>query len=941
MSTVARLSRGQSLLRSAMAATVLVVAGVMFALGSNQASAAPLAGTTIGNQAAASYTDASSIPRNVTSNTVNTVVQQVASFTLTASQTKTSAPSSPISFSHTITNTGNGPDSFNLAVTNNVGDNFDLSGLAVYADTNCDGVAEGVITSVGPLAAFTGAACVVVQGTVPAVLAGNQALITLTGTSVFNNTVTQSNTDTVNVTGNAVVNITGKAISAPSGNPGTGPYTYTITFTNTGAATAQNVIIGDVVPAGMTYAAGSGRWSGTGATVLTDANNADNQSGIIYDYNVTTAGAVTAVIASLAPNTTQTLTFQVNVPISTPPGVINNTARLCYTDNTTGGVQVPLTCSAANVTTTGSVSNTVPFTVNQLASVVANNHNNSTANGAPDNTVTVASAAQGATVSFDNYIWNLGNGADSFTITVSPGAPAFPAGTTFQLFQQDGVTPLVGNTTPSIPASNTGTCSPANATTNGFVQDGVGRCGYRVVLRATLPGAATGGPFNVIKTATSVFNNTVSDPVTDSLTAITSSTVDLRNGAANTLGTGIGPEASPVTTNTVNPGSSTTFVLKVNNTVGPADTYNLAASTDNTFATTVLPAGWTVTFRADGGVGDCTTTGAVISNTGVVNSGANVTVCATIAVPANAAAAAAPGTSIFFRALSPSTGVLDRKHDAVIVNTVRNITFTANNSGQVFPGGSVVYTHTITNNGNVVEGAAAAPAAGSVGLAGVMSGATASWAFAVYWDKNNDGVLDAGDPAITDLSVLTGGTGGASTAAGLDPGESARLFVRVTAPAGAAIGDTNVVTLTATTTGTINTVAAPPAVAVTDTTQVISGQVRLTKTQALDANCDGVPDGPFVQTPITTGAIPGACIRYSILIENQGTATVTTLIVSDATPANTTYHTGGGTAPAAVTGAGNSVTAPANGATGTIQATIPTLVAGASQTLTFGVRIDP
>jgi trimeric autotransporter adhesin len=933
MSTVARLNKGRSLSRNLMAALMLLVAGVIYALGNN-AFAAPLAGTTIGNQAAATYTDASSIPRTATSNTVNTVVQQVASFTLTAPQTRNSAPSAPVSFSHTITNTGNGPDTISLASANLGGDNFDLGGLSIFADANCDGTADNAtpIASVGPLAAFTGATCVVLQGTVPAVLAGNQALVSITGTSVFNGTVTQSNTDTVNVTGNAVVNITGKTISAPSGNPGSGPYTYTITFTNTGAATAQNVIIGDIVPAGMTYAAGSGRWSVSGATALGDGAGGD-PAGITYDFNVTTAGVVTATIATLAPNATQTVTFQVNVPVTTPPGVINNTARLCYTDNTTGGVQVPAGCTAANVTTTGQVSNTVPFTVNQLASVVANSRNNSTANAAgADNTVTVASAAQGATVSFDNYIWNLGNGADSFTIALS--GSTFPVGTTFQLFQQDGVTPLVGSTTPSIPASNTGTCSPANAATNGFVQDGVARCGYRVVLRATLPGASTGGPFSVVKTATSVFNGAVSDPVTDTLTVITASAVDLRNGAANTLGTGAGPEGAPVTTNSANPGTTTTFTLKVNNTVGPADTFNLAASTDNSFATIVLPAGWTVTFRADGGVGDCSTTGAVITNTGVVNSASVVTVCAIVSVPVNAVASPSPGTSVFFRVLSPTTGVLDRKHDAVIVNTVRNVTFTANNTGQVFPGGSVVYTHTIANAGNVVEGATA----GQIVLSQLMSGVTAGWAAGVFWDRNNDGTLDGGDPAITDLSALTGGTGGASTAAGLDPGESARIFVRVTAPAGANIGDTNVVTLTATITGAINGVAAPAAVAVTDTTQVIAGQVRLDKTQALDANCDGIADTAFSTANITTGAIPGACIRYQIVITNQGTAAVSGLVVSDATPANTTYHI---LVPAAVTGAGNTVTAPAGGATGTVQATIPTLAAGASQTLTFGVRIDP
>ncbi len=931
MSTVAQLSQKWGGLRSGIVAALLLITVAMFAMSGQSAHAAPLAGTTIGNQAAATYTDGSAISRTATSNTVNTVVQQVASFTLTATQSKTSAPAAPVSFSHTITNTGNGPDSFNLVVTNNGGDNFDLTGLTILADTNCDGIGEAAITSVGPLAAFTGSACVVVQGNVPGTATSTQqSLVTITATSVFNGAVTQFNVDTTIVTGNAVVNITGKSISAPSGNPGTGPYTYTITFTNTGAATAQNVIIADVIPVGMTYGLNSGRWSGSGVTPLTDAGGAGDPAGITYDHNVTNAGAITAVIASIAPNVTQNITFQVNVPLSTPPGVINNTARLCYTDNTTGGVQVPATCSAANVTTTGTASNTVPFTVNQLA-VVRANASATDSSGAASDTVTVASAPQGGTVTFNNYIWNLGNGPDSFVITTS--GSTFPVGTTFQLFQQDGVTPLVGSTTPSIPASETAAACTAG---NGFAEDTTNnRCGYRVVLRATLPGGASGGgAYNIVKTATSTFNAAVFDPVTDSLTTIIGSTVDLRNGAANTLGTGAGPEGAPVTTNTVNPGASTTFVLKINNTAGPADTYNLAASTDNSFATLVLPAGWTVTFRADGGAGDCSTTGAIVSNTGVVNTVSNVTVCAIVAVPANSAASPAPGTSLFFRALSPTTSVVDRKHDAVIVNTVRNIVFTPNNTGQVFPGGTVVYTHTVTNSGNVIEG----DTAGEVTFASVMSGATTSWATSLYWDRNNDGVLDGGDPVISDLSALTGGTGGASTAAGLDPGETARFFVRVNAPISANLGDNNVVTTTATVVGVVNTIAAPVVAPVTDSTTVISGQVRLEKQQALDANCDGVADTAFSIAPITTGAIPGACIRYRITIENQGTSAVTTLVVSDATPANTTYHI---TVAAAITGAGNSVTAPAGGATGTVQATIPTLAAGVTQFLTFGVRIDP
>ena len=51
--------------------------------------AAPLAGTSIGNQASASYVDQASVTRNVTSNLVTTIVQQVAALTLQQNLSKT------------------------------------------------------------------------------------------------------------------------------------------------------------------------------------------------------------------------------------------------------------------------------------------------------------------------------------------------------------------------------------------------------------------------------------------------------------------------------------------------------------------------------------------------------------------------------------------------------------------------------------------------------------------------------------------------------------------------------------------------------------------------------------------------------------------------------------------------------------------------------------
>jgi trimeric autotransporter adhesin len=908
------------------------------ALASAAVFAAPPAGTNIGNQAAATYTDASAISRTATSNTVNTIVQQVAAFTLTSPQTKPSAPGQPITFAHTINNTGNGTDTFNLTVANNTGDNFDLSTVQIFADSNCDGIADNAtpITSVGPLAAGA-SSCVVIQGVVPGTAtAAQSASLTLSGASTFTPAVTQTNVDTVNVSGNAVVNIT-KAVSSPSGNAGSGPFTYTITYTNTGNATATNVVIADLVPAGLTYVPGSARWSGSGATALTDGAAPADPAGIAFDYSVTAAGVTTAVITSVPSNGSGNLTFQVNVPTTQAPGVINNTAKLCYND---GAAQAPVGCTPANTSTTGTSSNTVPFTVNQVAGV--------NGNGSPTDSVTavnpppVAAAAQGSTVSFDNFVWNRGNGPDTFNMTVAAlgtAANTFPAGTSFQLFKSDGVTPLIDTNsdgisdTGVIPASNTASCTVAN----GFVADSANsRCGYKVVLKATLPAGAVGaGPFAVTKTATSVFNPAVSDSMIDSLSAITSSTVDLRNGAANTAGTGNGPEATPVTTQSVVPGASTTFILKANNTSGVADNYNLAASTDQNFAAITLPAGWTVTFRADGGTGDCTALGSTMTNTGTVPAGGVVTVCAVVSIPANAAASPAPGQNVYFRVQSPTSGAVDRKTDAVIVTTVRSVTLTTVNSGQVFPGGSVVYTHQLTNNGNVLEG----DTAGEVILSNVMSGAVSGWSTIIYWDRNNDGVLDAADPIVTDAAQLVAGTNGTSTAAGLTPGETVRLFTKVIAPNSATTGAVNTSTTTVTVNGVVNGVAAPAALSTTDTTTVIAGQVRLIKEQALDANCDGTPEGAFAQSNITTGAIPGACIRYRITATNDGTANVASLVVSDATPANTVYSTGGGAAAAATTV--GTITAPANGTTGTVQATIGTLAPNQSAVVTFGVRINP
>ena len=840
----------------------LLLMSFLMSLGSAHA-AAPLAGTSIGNQAAATYVDGSNVTRTVTSNIVSTIVQQVAALTLQQDLSKTVTAGSQVSYPLTLTNTGNGSDSYALSST--MSGAFTFGSVTFYADANGDGVADNTtpVTNSGVLTPGSVFRFVVVGNVPTTATSGQVDSLIVTATSGFNVSVLASVTDTTTVTSNAVINVN-KSMSAVSGASPSSGYTVTLAYSNTGNTAASGITLADALPAGMSYVAGSGRWSVTGATVLTDATGDTQGTGPTINYSVS-GGTVTGIVNTVAAGQSGTLTFQVNINAGLSSGQMNNTATFGYND----GVSA---IAAANT-------NTFVFTVNQTASVSFTGQ-------------TVASATQGSTISYNNILTNSGNSVDSFDITVGTG---FPAGTTYTLYKSDGVTPLV------------------DTNGNGTADTGPVAVGatYTVVLKVTLPAGATGGPYSVSKTATSKFDPTKTAVATDTLTAIAANTVDLTNGGA--LGVGPGPESTPVTTNTANPGSTTRFTLNVNNgATSTGDTFNLAASTDSNFATLTLPSGWTVVFR------DSVET--VITNTGVVAGGASKVVYADVTIPVGQAAIPTPGQNIYFRVLSPSTAATDRKTDAVIVSTVRSVVLSPNNVGQIIPGGSVVYTHTITNTGNVTENSGASTIA--LSLLNTQAGFTS----VVYLDVNSNNTIDAGDVIVNAASDL----------GALAAGQSKQLLIKITASSGVGIGVLNTTTLTATTAGSINAQAAPAAVSATDGTTVISGNMVLFKEQALDAACDGIADTPYSTVTIGAGAIPGACIRYRLTATNNGNANVLSLVVSDSTPASTVYSA---TVPAA-TSVGT-ITAPAGGSAGTVSATIGTLTPSASVVIQFGVRINP
>ncbi len=838
------------------------------------AHAAPPAGTTIGNQATATYTDAASNTYTITSNPVTTIVQQVASFTLTADGVRTAAPGGQASFPHILTNMGNGADTFPLALVNLAGDNFDLTGLNIYEDANGNGVPDNFTpVAVTPSLAAGAVYRFVVVGSVPGIqVGGDLSRVRISALSNFDNAQTAFNTDVVTVTGNAVLSVT-KGIDQSNGASPSGPRTYTINYTNSGNAAASALRITDVIPAGMTYVAGSARWSVTGAgTPLTDADSTDAQgvaaNTVRFDHNVATPGSITAQINTIPSGQSGTLTFQVNVAGGLAPQTIDNSARYAYNDGV--GIVGPF------------FTNLAPFTVNQAVAFTFTGQ-------------TIASALQGSTVTFTNTLVNTGNGSDVFDVDVNTLTATFPAGWTYQLYQSNGVALLTDTNSNGIP--DTGPLAAGAS--------------YSVILRVTLPTGATGGPYSVDKVATSGSNPGVTRTATDVLTAITANTVDLTNNIAlpGAPGAGVGPEGSFVIRNTTNPGTTTRFTLIVNNTSAQADDFAMTASTDNTFGALTLPAGWTVTFRD--------LANSVITSSGSIAAGGNSLVYADVFV---ANGTAAGDVSVFFRARSAVTNAQDIIHDAVGVNVVRSLALVPNNTAQVIPGGFVVYAHLLSNTGNVTEG-------NTVGsfVAVARADDQAGWSSAVYWDANGSGSFDVGDAPLNDLSV----------AGGLAPGASVRLFVQVFSPAGAPLGQLNTTTITATTSNIAYSDPVPVVVQATDGTTVINGQLTISKAQALDGDCNGIEDAAFTALNLTTGAIPGACIRYEITVTNIGSTPVTGVVIADATPANTTSSN----AASASTTVG-SITVPVNGSAGVVTANIGVLGPGQSAVIRFSVRID-
>ena len=651
----------------------------------------PKAGTLIRNQASATYKDAAGVEQFATSNLVETLIQQVASMELIQDQSLVSAAGNTVYMPHVLTNTGNGVDSYDLMASNNNGEAYDFDSIVLYADANKDGIPDSTtpITSTGALSADESFYFVIGAVIPAAATTGQQATLTVTGTSTFIETptdiaVTKTNTDTVTVSDKAIIDVT-KSMSANSGESPSGPYTVTLKYKNNGLTPATAVTLTDILPAGMEYNLAGAHWSETGDTVvLTDTDASDAQgTGDTISYCAYSAGClnqVSAVISEVAAGALGEVTFEVNIASGLAVSTLINIAQYSYNN---GSVVIP------EVDT-----NRVPFDIVQQLGVIANGSTTNATDGADNlggtsDSFIVATATRGASVPFDNIIRNTGNDDDTFEIIIDKANSSFPAGTVFQLFKSDGFTPLM------------------DTNNNGTPDTGIMSAGasYKVVLRAVLPVNATGNNsgngFEISKKAVSALDDTVFNEVKDHLNEITSDSVDLTNNSAGAAapGAGAGPEAEAVTSKEISPAGQVTFSLFVNNSSDAANSYQLQYSKNNPFVAGSIEAGWSIAFHFDGGNADCLTLGPVTSTTSNIASGENQQICAVVTAPANAVADGVEHP-LYFRVHSPLSGVEDIKYDAVTIKNKPALSIEPNQIGQIEPGSTVVYSHRISNNGN-------------------------------------------------------------------------------------------------------------------------------------------------------------------------------------------------------------------------------------------------
>lgn len=854
-----------------------------------QSGGVPTPGKVLINQAKATY-DINGQSLTAKSNKVQTTVQQVAAVTITGGSDQTVNPSSTVTFTHTITNNGNGSDAFDVTV-NNTTNNGTLTNVRISEIGSNTNPQTNETASLSP----GGTTQIVVKADADGtnLSDGDFDEISVKATSQFESGVSASASpqDKGIISTGAVVDVT-KKLSQGGGtpsqdiigglsntsNPNNGLVTVSLKYQNNGNSDATSLTITDDLNTnGFTYV-GNPQVDGSPVS----SPDFDESSGIVtYEAGTLQNGG----------NNSHTLTFEVKAKEANNSygDVISNTADYKY-DTGAGN-------------TINSTSNTATYTVNTSSSV-------GTPNGT---TIDKGTVAEGSTVNFVNTFKNDGNIPDTYNITYSNNS--YPSGASITLYASDGN----GNKDGQLGDTNSD-----NTPDTGPVQPGNE---VEVIVEVSFQ-SGIGGPYSLDKTATSENDPNESATITDKVTSVTAAAVDITNnnpvdGNPSTDGEGInstGDSNIPVTTtNNSDPGTTTSFTLYVNNTNGPAQDYDLKAGKNSNLD--ALPSGWSVDFQD--GPGNSLTG----DNTGNIAAGSEMKIIAVVTIPANAEYSSSQNQDIFFRAKSGSEE--DVKHDDVDVNANRSITVVSDQNSTATSGGSVTYSHTLTNTGNVAENDG-----NNSTIVLSLTNDKSDFTAKVYYDKGTIGTFESG----TDPLITTSSSGSAelpSTVGTLNNGDEVKLIVKVEVDNGVNVGTTNTTTLTAGDDGSgqdVDGASVPANVDVSDITSVQAGNLSITKTQRIKTPGN---TNSYKQAPLN--ADPGQVIEYKIKVENTGSSAISNVNVTDDTPATYTKQED---ALVITSGSVDNQSEPGSGNTGTIEVTKSSLAANGSFTFTFSVKIN-
>ncbi len=846
----------------------------------------------ISNMAVGEYSEeGSTVVQVARSNLVQTTILPVYSLNLVAANNKTVVAGQTVYFNHILTNTSNETDQYTFTVSNNpTGDDFDFvnSSLMVYLDANNDGIPDGSAITGYTLGAGQSVGLIVAASIPNTITTGKVANLTLMVTSANGASGTNSNVDKATVTDQSTLVVRKKfsQITAANGDV----VTIRLDYQNPTNTIVPTATLTDTLGSNLTYEVNTGKWNGV--TVYDAVGGTADPTGINYSV---TSNVVTATLTNIPANTIGYIEFNVKINKSIA-GKIENVI------NVTG-----LTTDTSN-TAVVNVAPVYAVKMNGSASNVSDN----------TNTITASAVPQGGELKFTNYVWNIGNTTDRFNLTLTNST--FPTGSQIEFYRADGVTPLLDSNGDGIPDT-------------GLLSAGVN---LPIVVKVRLPSSyavTTDTTFEVSPQAQSLGDISKTSLIKDQgnlLATTVARLVDLTNSPENNgLGNGNvnnagNPWKTVIAATSTNPvaGGQAIFPLKVSHT-GIGTEYLLSANSTSNFTSLTLPNGVNrVRFYVSGNGSNCNVMGSETGKTIYLNNGESQLICAVVEVDQLNNSVTTP---IYFRALStsfvsgnnssnPSQDIIMDAITIQSVNSVAKVEFTPNSRGQVSPLGTVIYSHLLINNTDVDY-------TGNYSF--LSNNDQVEFNSTLFYDVNGNGVFDAGDLVMRSLADLPGGKLAAHT--------QVKLLLQVKNLVANNIAQANTTTINLT-----NNVNGQVLASITDVTTVNQRQLKLSKLQARDFDCNGTADESYTTNSLNIGKQAngqGQCVLYKVILTNtSATAMSTAFTFRDMTPAYTVLSQ------SPICTSCSSMTAPTVGNAGAVSGTLNSVAANQSYEFNFGVR---